>query len=91
MAVAPIKVATQHETVKTTCDVRHLREIRGGLMSSWGAANVCEAACGSAMKALSLSTTDCERSQPTHVRRISPAAAGARIDAKTVLKLRIAV
>ena len=29
-------------------------------MSSWGAANVCAAGCGSAMKALSLSATDCE-------------------------------
>lgn len=53
------QVAAQHETVKTTCVVRHLHEIRGGSMSSWGAANVCEAACGSAMKALSLSATDC--------------------------------
>lgn len=53
------QVTAQHEIVKTTCVVRHLRELRGGSMSSWGAANVCAAGCGSAMKALSLSATDC--------------------------------
>ena len=59
-------------------------------MSSWGAANVCEAACGSAMKALSLSATDCEIGINACSCIHSCCGRGAYL-CKSVLKLRIVV